>query len=1042
MRTTALLALLCPFFLANAWCQPYVISTLAGTPRLLDGSPANAVPLRTPIAVALDAQGNLYIADEADNRIRKVDSAGIISTYAGTGIAGYSGDRGPAANAQLNFPTGIALDAKGNMYVADAGNAVVRRIAADGTINTVAGNGIGKFAGDNGPATSAQIDPVAVALDSQGNLYIADGLNYRIRKVATNGIITTIAGTGNEGDTGDNGPATSATISFVTDLAVDNAGNIYLADLYNYEVRKIDATGMMTDFAGGFQNLGYADGVPANTAAMAPDGVAFDGSGNLYISDENIYNTVIRRVDLSTGLIYTVAGSGVVGFTGDTAPALAAELNEPGGLTVSGGVIYFADVANERVRKVANYVITTVAGTGIRDGGPATNAFLNFPEGIAIDGSGDILVADTGNAEARKFKAGGNINSIGQLQGGSPYGVTTDQAGNFYLTDEEPVFPSEIPHVLKVGSDGTTTVIAGNGPDGFSGDDGPATLAVLNEPQGLAVDAAGNIYIADTGNHRVRKIDTSGNIHTIAGNGQFQFSGDNGPATAAGMDPVDVALDSTGDLLVVDQFNNRVRKIAPNNTISTVVGTGLPGFSGDGGPAAEAELTLPTGIALDRSGNTYIADAGNEAVRRVTTGGLITTIAGNGTLTPSTGDGGPATAAQLDPFSVAVDAAGNVYVTDSFNDHVRMLTPQTVKPASMNIVSGNDQSGTVETALPAPLVLKITDSTGAGVPGIVVTFTVSPEGAATVQPTPAITLNDGTVTAMVTLGSNPGAITITALSNALTNVTFSLTALASNSPSIAAGGIISAGLSNPPVKALSPNAIVTIFGANFAPAGTAAQAALVDGQLPTSLAGVCVQFGAVAAPIFAVYPTQINVQVPAVVPGNVPVQVVTGCNTSQAVGSPPVSVPAQATAPEFFYFTTSATGANPIAAINAVTGAYIGPAGLISGVTFTPAKPGDYLTLFATGFGATNPSFAPGVLPSGVAKVTAPVSITFGGVTLTPAQVLYVGLSQFAGLYQVNIEVPAGVADGNQPVAITVGGVASPVNAFITVKNLPILVYN
>jgi uncharacterized protein (TIGR03437 family) len=1043
MRTTALLALLCPFFLANAWCQPYVISTLAGTPRLLDGSPASAVPLRTPIAVALDAQGNLYIADEADNRIRKVDSAGIISTYAGTGIAGYSGDRGPAANAQLNFPTGIALDAKGNMYVADEGNFVVRRIAVDGTVNTVAGNGIPTFAGDNGAATDAQIDPVAVAVDSAGNLYISDGFNFRIRKVDTNGMITTIAGNGNVGGTGDNGPATSAVIGFVTDLAVDNTGNLYLADLYNYEVRKIDPSGKMTAFAGGFRAGGtYADGVPATTAPMAPDGVAFDGSGNIYISDENVNHTVIHRVDLSTGLIYTVAGGGGVGFAGDGGFALDAKLNYPAGLAVSAGIVYFADVVNQRIRWVSNNLIKTVAGTSIRDNGPATNAFLNFPEGLAIDGSGDILVADTGNTEAREFKAGGNIGEVGELGGGTPHGVASDQAGNFYITDEQPSSLNEAPHVLKLTPDGITSVVAGNGPNGFSGDDGPATLAVFNEPQGLAVDAAGNIYIADTGNHRVRKIDTSGNINTIAGNGQIQFSGDNGPATAAGMDPVDVALDSTGDLLVVDQFNNRVRKIAPNNTITTVVGTGLPGFSGDGGPAAEAELTLPTGIALDRSGNIYIADAGNGAVRRVTTGGLITTIAGNGKLTPSTGDGGPATAAQLDPFSVAVDAAGNVYVTDSFNDHVRMLTPQTVKAASMSMVSGNGQSATVETALTAPLVLKITDGTGAGVPGVVVTFTVSPEGAATVQPTPAITLNDGTVTATVTLGSNPGPITITALSNQLTNVTFLLTALASNAPSISTGGIISAGLSNPPVKVLSPNAIVTVFGTNFAPAGTAAQAALVDGQLPTSLAGVCVQFGAVAAPIFAVYPTQINVQVPAVVPGDVPVQVITDCNTPQAVGSPPISVTAQATAPEFFYFTTSASGANPIAAINAVTGAYIGPAGLLSGVTFTPAKPGDYLTLFATGFGATSPSFAPGVLPSGIAKVTAPVSITFGGVTLTQAEILYVGLSQFAGLYQVNIQVPMGVADGNQPVAITVGGVASPVNAFITVKNLPILVYN
>jgi uncharacterized protein (TIGR03437 family) len=1037
MRTTALLLLLCPFIAANAWSQPYLIGTLAGTPRLSDGGPATAAPLRTPIAVAVDAHGNLYIADQQDNRIRKVDPSGIITTYAGTGIPGYSGDRGPAINAELNFPTGLALDAKGNLYVADAGNFVVRRIAVDGTINTVVGNGNGNFAGDNGPATSAQIDPVAVALDSQGNLYIADGFNYRIRKVDTNGIITTIGGNGTEGDLGDNGPASRAEISFVTDLAVDNVGNVYLADYFNYEVRKIDTAGMMTAFAGGVQSGPIEEeGIPATMAVMDPDGVAFDGSGNVYISDANLYNTTIRRVDLSTGLIYTVAGSGVVGFTGDGGPALAAELNEPAGLAVSGGVIYFADASNERVRKIVNYTITTVAGTGIRDNGPATNAFLNFPEGIAIDGSGDILVADTGNAEAREFKAGGNINGVGQLQGGAPYGVTADRAGNFYLTDEEPGFPSQMPHILKVGPDGTTAIVAGNGPDGFYGDDGPATLAVLNTPQGLAVDAAGNIYVADYGNHRVRKIDTAGNINTIAGNGKVQFSGDNGPATSAGIDPFDLALDSAGDVLVVDQLNNRIRKIAPNNTITTVVGTGLAGYAGDGGLATEAILKIPTGIALDGSGNMFIADAGNSVVRRVTTGGLITTIAGNGTLTPSTGDGGPATAAQLNPFSIAVDAAGNVYVTDSFNDHVRVLTPETVKPAVMSIVSGNGQSATAETGFSAPLVLKITDSTGAGVPGVIVTFTVSPEGAATVQPTPAITLNDGTVTATVALGSsNPGPITITALTNGLPSVTFSLTELASNSPSIATGGITSAGLSNPPVKLLSPNAIVTIFGTNFAPAGTAKQAGLVNGQLPTSLAGVCVEFGTVAAPIFAVYPTQINVQVPAVVPGSVPVQVITDCNTPQAVASPPVSVPAQATAPEFFYFATSASGANPIAALNAVTGGYVGAPGLIGGGTFTPAKPGDYLTLFATGFGATNPSFAPGVLPSGEAKVTAPVSITFGGVTLSASDILYVGLSQFAGLYQVNIQVPAGVTDGDQPLAITVGGVASPANAFVTVQS-------
>lgn len=950
---------------------------------------------------------------------------GIISTYAGTGIPGYSGDRGPAADAELSFPTGIALDAAGNMYIADEGNAVIRRIAADGTINTIAGNGNPIYAGDNGPAISAQIDPVAVAVDNQGNLYIADGYNYRIRKIDTTGIITTIAGTGRPGDSGDNGPAASAAIDFVSSLAVDNAGNVYVADYYNFEVREINTSGMMVDFAGGVQSGPLEEnGIPATMAVMIPFSVAFDPAGNLYISDDNFYNTVVRRVDLSTGLIYNAAGSGEIGFAGDGGEAFGAELNQPEGLAVSGGVIYFADSGNLRVRKVSNYIINTVAGTGIHDNGPATNAFLNFPEGIAIDGSGDMLVADTGNAEARWFKAGGNINSVGQSEGGAPFGAAVDRAGNFYLTDEEPSFPSEIPHVLKVTLDGTTTIIAGNGPDGFSGDEGPATLAVLNTPQGLAVDAAGNIYVADYGNHRVRKIDTSGNINTIGGNGKVQFSGDNGPATSAGMDPFDLTVDSEGDVLVVDQFNNRIRRIAPNDTITTIVGTGVPGYSG-----------LPSGIALDGSGNMYIADEGNRVVRRVTAGGLITTIAGNGTLTPSAGDGGPATAAQLDPFGIAVDAAGNLYVTDLFNDRVRLLVPQTVKPASMSIVSGSGQSATVGDGLPAPLVLKITDSTGAGVAGVLVTFTVSPEGAATVTPSPALTLNDGTVSAMVTLGGNAGPVTITASSAGLGEVTFTVTALASNAPAISAGGIASAGLSNPPVQVLSPNAIVSIFGTNFAPAGTAQHAGVVSGQLPTNLAGVCVEFATVRAPIFAVYPTQLNVQVPAVTPGNAPVQVIADCDTPQAVASPPVTVAAQATAPEFFYFTTSSSGASPIAAIDALTGAFIGPPGLISGATFTPAKAGEYLSLFATGFGATNPALAPGMIPTGIARVTAPVSITFGGVTLSPSDILYVGISQFAGLYQVDIQVPSSVPDGNQQLVITVGGVASPANAFVTVQN-------
>src|ERR1700733_2627620 len=535
MRTTYLAIFVSSLFFPSAWSQPYVISTIAGTSRLADGAPGNTAPLQMPIAVALDANGNLYIADEGDNRIRKVDPTGIISTYAGTGLPGYSGDRGPAKNAEINFPTGVAVDAKGNLYIADLGNFVVRRVDANGNINTVAGNGRPGFAGDNGPATSAQIDPIAVAVDAAGNLYIADGLNFRIRKVDTNGVITTIGGNGTAGNVGDNGPATSAEIDFVADIAVDNSGNVYLADYFNFEVRKIDTKGMMTAFAGGVLSGPLdEDGILATKAVMVPFGVAFDLSGNLYISDDNLNDTLVQKVDLSTGLIYNVAGTGQIGFAGDGGYASAAELNSPAGLAIGGGVVYFADASNQRVRKIANGIITTVAGTSIRDGGPAANAFLDIPEGIAIDGSGDILVADTGDSEARKFKAGSPINSVGQLQGGAPYGVASDSAGNFYFTDEEPNFPSETPHILKVTPQGSTSIFAGGGPDGFSGDNGPATAAALNAPQGLAVDAVGNIYVADNGNNRVRKIDTTGTITTIAGNGKFEFSGDNGPAISPG----------------------------------------------------------------------------------------------------------------------------------------------------------------------------------------------------------------------------------------------------------------------------------------------------------------------------------------------------------------------------------------------------------------------------------------------------------------------------------------------------------------------------
>jgi len=1019
--------LLFAFTALCCYSQPYIITTVAGTDRLLDGHSASSVPLRAVHTLAADGAGNLYIADTDDNRIRKINQAGIISTYAGNGIPGYSGDRGNAAAAEINGPIGLALDSNGSLYVSDRDNFRVRKITPDGTINTVAGNGRFGFLGDNGPATSAQVSPLAIAIDNQGNLYIST-LDFRIRKVDSKGIITTIAGTGSAAYFGDNGPAAQAAIGLVVQMAADSSGNLYLADTQSLAVRKIDSKGIITTIAGGVNPGSVADNIQAVKALMVPNGLALDNNGNLYLSDFN--RDLVRRVNLASGIITTIAGNANTGFSGDNGVAIQAELNSPAGLAVdSSGQVFVADYGNKRVRKISSSTITTVAGTSDGDGGPATAAFLNEPLGVAVDNAENIAIADLGNARVRRFTLGGAINNLGLLFG-SPLAIAVDQTGNFFVLDDEP-------YLLMIKPDGTTKIIAGTGEPGYTGDGGPATSAAIDLPTGVAVDSANNVYITDNNNNRIRKVSTSGIITTVAGNGKFQFSGDNAPATAAGIDPFDVAVDKTNALYVADRANNRIRRIGPDGTITTVAGTGTPGYAGDGGPATAALLDSPSGVAVDGGGNLYVADGGNSVVLRITPGGLITTIAGNEIPTPASGDAGPAIAAQLDPRRVAVDSAGNVFVTDLFNDRIRKLTPQVIAPKSMVIVSGNNQSALTSVQLPARLVVKVTDASGAGVAGVVVTFSVSPANGAIVNPPQAITLPDGTASVSVTLGKTAGAVTISAASGIL-NVSFSLTALSPTAPIVSTGGIVSAGLSAPAVTVLSSNAIATIFGDRFAAPGTVRQITpddLVNGRVPTVFAGVCVVFGTQRAPIFAVLTGQLNIQVPQLPAGQTTVQVITKCDTPQAETSTAMPVVIQAASPEFFYFLHNGNGHNPIAAVNAVTGAYVGSPGLLAGVTFVAAKPGDILTLFATGFGATDPPFGPGELPGVAAQVTGTLTVTFGGMTLSASDILYAGVSQNAGLYQLNIRVPDGLPDGDQSLVITIGGVPSPAGGYITVSH-------
>ncbi len=428
-------------FLATvAAAQPageWTIETVAGggdLGELGDGGPAVYADIRKPQGVALDAAGNLYITDSGNHLIRKVDAAGVISTIAGDGrrergVGAFGGDGGAATAAQFNWPEGLALDAAGNLYIADAGNHRIRKVDAAGVISTIAGDGTWWFGGDGGAATAAQLAwPQVMALDAAGNLYIADYYNHRIRKVDAAGVISTVAGGGTEEEFGgDGGAATAAQLNRPTGVALDAAGNLYIGDTRNHRIRKVDAAGVISTVAGdGTEGFG-GDGGAATAAQLAwPQGVALDAAGNLYIAD--YHNHRIRKVD-AAGVISTVAGDGTWGFGGDGGAATAARLGEPEGVALdAAGNLYIADYYNHRIRKVdAAGVISTIAGDGTKgfvgafggfvgafggDGGAATAAQLNWPTDVALDAAGNLYIADSGNQRIRKVDAAGVISTI------------------------------------------------------------------------------------------------------------------------------------------------------------------------------------------------------------------------------------------------------------------------------------------------------------------------------------------------------------------------------------------------------------------------------------------------------------------------------------------------------------------------------------------------------------------------------------------------------------------------------------------------------
>ena len=667
----------------TAFAQPFVVNTIAGKGKVDyagDGKAANAVNLFSPNRVAFDVAGNLYFTESYYHRVFKVGTAGTLTAVAGNGSSVFDLESGAA----VPYPEGIAVDVHGNLYVGTSSR--LCKITG-GRLSTIAGTGYGGYTGDGGPALSAKIHtPESIVLDGAGNVFFSDSQSSVVRRIGTDGIITTVAGTGTPGYSGE-GVATSAQLSTPEGLALDSKGNLYIADYLNNRVRKLTPGGIISTFAGtGEPGTGGSSNSATNSKLFHPAGVAVDSNGNVFIADAS--NGLLKMVDPS-GVINTF--SHPITSIGDVAVSPAGWLAAPDFLQY---VINRISWDGGTVSVFAGVVRTAALG----DHGPATSAYLMEPWGLAADPTGNWYVADSGDQRLRKI---GVDQTIGTAAGtgifgssvdgpattsniAQPRALAADSSGNIYFNSA---------CQIRELQNGTLKTVAGTGDCAYRGDGTSALDAQLQFSEGLAADSSGTIYIADTYNNRIRRVNlAAGVITTIAGTGQRGYAGNGTSALQAMMDyPLGLTVDSKGNVYFADQNNHRVRKITAG-IISDFAGTGTSDNASDG-LATASPLCYPSGVALDTAGNVYIADSGY--IRRVTLDGRLTTIAGNGWFAIS-GEGEPALSTGIDPFYVALDAKGRVCFTDTTNLRIRCLD---AAPASLVTITGVSNNASGATAI-------------------------------------------------------------------------------------------------------------------------------------------------------------------------------------------------------------------------------------------------------------------------------------------------------------------------------------------------------
>ena len=669
--------------------QPYVVNTIAGKGKVDyagDGKAATSVNLFSPNRVAFDAAGNLYFTESYYHRVFKVGAAGTLTAVAGNGDNVFDGEGGLATAAALPYPEGIAADAAGNLYV---GTSSLLCKISGGRLRTIAGTGYSGYSGDRGAALDAKIHtPTGIVLDGAGNVFFSDSQSSVVRRIGTDGIITTVAGTGTPGYSGE-GPATSAQLSTPEGLAFDSKGDLYIADRYNNRVRKVTPGGIISTFAGTGEPGTGGSGLATGAKLFQPEGVAVDSNDNVYIADTS--NSLLKMVD-TNGMINTF--SNTITSLNDVAVSPAGWVAAPDFLQ---SVINRISWDGGTVSVVAGVVRTSALG----DHGAATSAFLVDPWGLAADSTGNWYIADSGDQRLRKIGVDQTISTaagtgvFGSSVDGKaatasniaqPRALAADSAGNLYFNSA-----CQIRELLK---DGTLKTVAGGFTCAYRGDPGNALDAQFQFPRGLALDSSGTIYIADTDNNRIRRLDlNTAVVTTIAGTGQRGYAGNGTSAVQANMDtPLGIAADSTGNVYFADQNNHRIRKITVGGIISDFAGTGICDSASDG-PAKSRPLCYPSGVALDAAGNVYIADAGY--IRRVTPDGRLTTLAGNGWFAIS-GEGEPALSTGIDPFYVALDAKGRVCFTDTTNLRIRCLD---AAPASLVTITGVSNNASGATAI-------------------------------------------------------------------------------------------------------------------------------------------------------------------------------------------------------------------------------------------------------------------------------------------------------------------------------------------------------